>query len=132
MIIWSTGFLFCYKKTVMPKKKVITVWNLLKNVYQVYHSKQENQKEKKRKEKRRKNKTVFRGCTVTWISTNSLQMFYDLPTTVQTFPFHTEHTNPQAYPRLEFNVLLFESLSSHEEVNWIPTDPLKHLLSGGP
>ena len=25
---WSAGFLFWYKKTVMPKKKVFATWNL--------------------------------------------------------------------------------------------------------
>ena len=39
-IIWSMGFLFWYKKTVMPKRKLL-LHGTLKNVYQVYHSKQE-------------------------------------------------------------------------------------------
>ena len=33
----------------------------------------------------------------------------------------SEPTNPPVCPRKEFNVLLFESLSSHEVINWIPT-----------
>jgi len=44
-------------------------------------------------------------------------MLYDLPATVQTLPVRTEPTSPQACPRKEFNVLGFESLSAHEEVN---------------
>ncbi len=41
----ATGFLFWYKKTVMPKKKVFAARNL-KVTYQIYHSKQETQKKK--------------------------------------------------------------------------------------
>jgi hypothetical protein len=43
--IWPAGFSFRYKKTVMPKKKVLAARNL-KDCYQVYHPKQESKKKK--------------------------------------------------------------------------------------
>ena len=55
----------------------------------------------------------------TRLSTTPLQKVYDLPTTFQTLPVRTEPTDPQASPWKEFNVLGFESPSTHEEVNWM-------------
>jgi hypothetical protein len=48
-------------------------------------------------------------------------MIYDLPTTVQSLPVRTEATSSQACPRKEFNGLLIKSVSTHEEINLIPT-----------
>jgi hypothetical protein len=60
---------------------------------------------------------------------NPLPMIYDLPTTVQSLPVPTEPTSPQACPRKEFNGLLIKSVSTHEEINLIPTIILGRLFT---
>jgi hypothetical protein len=59
----------------------------------------------------------------TRLSTTPLQMIYNLPTSVRTFRFLIEISTPQSYTSKEFNVLRFESLSTHEEVTGIDWDP---------
>ena len=48
-------------------------------------------------------------------------MFNDLPVSDHILPNHTQSTRPQVCSCQEFNVLSLESLSTHEEVNCIPT-----------
>ena len=63
--IWSIGFWFWYKKTVMTKKKVNTTRNL-KRLDQVYDSKQETQKRKPPSMCRRQRRESMEFCVIPW------------------------------------------------------------------